>query len=145
MSYFEAYAEPSVPEQAAPEHPTDIPIVVPTPPIDATFPCCLGCEVLNKPVTELVPIEEEHPVALPRNNQGRGARMAMVRSGQCARRGGRSDRQGYGGVAHMQPSAVPRHKYPDRCEREQSSLGQFAKFGITGDTGSRGDVTQEVN
>ena len=35
--------------------------------------------------------------------------MAAVRSGQHACRGGRSDRQGYGGVACMQPSAVPRH------------------------------------
>ena len=68
--YFEAYAEPSVPEQATPERPTDVPIVVPSPPIDATFPCCPGCEVLNEPVTELVPIEEEHPVSLPRDNQG---------------------------------------------------------------------------
>ena len=59
-----------MPEQAVPECPTDVPIVVPTPPIDATFPCCPGCEVLNKPVTELVPIEEEHPVSLPRDNQG---------------------------------------------------------------------------
>ena len=92
MSYFEAYAELSVPEQAAPERPTDVPIVVPTLPIDATFPCCLGCEVLNKPVTELVPIEEEHPVSLPRDNQGRGARMAAVHSGQRAHHGGRSDR-----------------------------------------------------
>ena len=116
MSYFEAYAEPSVPEQAAPERPTDVPIVVPSPPVDATFPCCPGCEVLNEPVTELVPIEEEHPVSLPRNNQGRGARMAAVRSGQRARRGGCSDRQGYGGVARMQPSVVPRREYPDRCE-----------------------------
>ena len=72
MSYFEAYAEPSVPEQGAPERPTDVPIVVPTPPINATFPCCPGCEVLNEPVMELVPIEEEHPVAVPHNNQGQG-------------------------------------------------------------------------
>ena len=70
MLYFEAYAELSVPEQAAPERLTDVPIVVPTLPIDATFPCCPGCEVLNEPVTELVPIEEDHPVAVPRNNQG---------------------------------------------------------------------------
>ena len=89
MSNFKAYAEPSVPEQAAPERPTDVPIVVLTPPIDATFPCCLGCEVLNEPVTELVPIKEEHPVTLPHNNQG--ARMATVCSGQRARRGGHSD------------------------------------------------------
>ena len=112
-----------MPEQAAPERPTNVPIVVPSPPVDATFPCCLGCEVLNEPVTELVPIEEEHPVSLPRDNQGRGARMTAVRSGQRARRGGRSDRRGYGGVARMQPSTVPRHEYPDRCEREQSRLG----------------------
>ena len=59
-----------MPEQAAPEHPTDVPIVVPTPPINAAFPCCPGCEVLNEPVTELVPIEEDHPVTLPHNNQG---------------------------------------------------------------------------
>ena len=105
-------------------------IVVPTPPVNATFPCCPGCEVLNEPVTELVPIEEEHPVSLPRDNQGRGARMAAVHSGQRACRGGRSDRQGYGGVARMQPSIVPRREYPDRCEREQSRLGQFAKLGL---------------
>ena len=59
----------------------DIPIVVPTPLIDATFPCCPGCKVLNEPVTELVPIEEEHPVMVPRDNQGQGARMAAVHSG----------------------------------------------------------------
>ena len=116
-----------------PERPTDVPIVVPTPPIDATFPCCPGCEVLNKPVTELVSIEEEHPVSLPRDIQGRGARMAAVRSSQRAHRGGRSDRQGYGGVARMQPSTVPRCEYPDRCEREQSRLGQFAKFRLAGE------------
>ena len=112
-----------MPEQAVPERPTNILIVVPSPPIDATFPCCPGCEVLNEPVTELVPIEEEHPVSLPRDNQGQGAKMAVVCSGQRARRGGRSDRRGYGGVACMQPSTVPRRKYPDRCEQEQSRLG----------------------
>ena len=53
-----------MPEQAAPECATDVPIVVPSLPIDATFPCCPSCEVLNEPVTELVPIEEEHPVTL---------------------------------------------------------------------------------
>ena len=110
-----------------------MPIVVLTPPVDGTFPCCPGCEVLNEPVTELVPIEEEHPVSLPRDNQGQGARMAAVRSGQCACRGGRSDRRGYGGVARMQPSTVPRREYPDRCEREQSRLGQFAKLGLAGE------------
>ena len=143
MSYFKAYAEPSVPEQAAPERPTDIPIVVPSPPIDATFPCCPDCEILNEPVTELVPIEEDHPVSLPRDNQGQGARMAVVRFGQCARHGGRSDRRGYGGVARMQPSIVPRCEYPDRCEQEQSRLGRFAKFGLareeTGDDESGSD------
>ena len=122
-----------MPEQATPEHPTDVPIVVPSPPVDTMFPCCPGCEVLNEPVTKLVPIEEEHPISLPCDNQGRGARMAAVRSGQHARRGGRSDRQGYGGVARMQPSIVPRCEYPDRCEREQSRLGQFAKFGLAGE------------
>ena len=132
MSYFEAYAKPSVPEQAAPECPTDVPIVVPSPPVDATFPCCPGCEVLSEPVTELVPIEEEHLVSLPRDNQGRGARMAAVRSGQRARHGGCSDCRGYGGVARMQPSTVPRREYPDRCEREQSRLRRFAKFGLAG-------------
>ena len=96
--------------------PTDVPIVVPTLPVDATFPCCPGCEVLNEPVTELVPIEEEHPVSLPRDNQGQGARMAAVCSGQRACRGGHSDHQGYGGVARMQPSTVPRREYPDQCK-----------------------------
>ena len=92
MSYFKAYTEPSVPEQAAPERPTDVPIIVPTPLIDALFPCCPGCKVLSEPVTELVPIEEDHLVTLSHDNQGRGARMAVVHSGQHARRGGRSDR-----------------------------------------------------
>ena len=114
--------------------------MVPTPLIDATFLCCPGCEVLNEPVTELVPIKEEHPVALPRDNQGQGARMATVRSSQCARCGGRSDHQGYGGVAHMQPSLVPRHEYPDRCEREQSHLGWFAKFGLAGEETGDNDL-----
>ena len=132
-SYFEAYAEPSVPEQAMPERPTNVLIVVPTPPIDATFPCCPGCEVLNELVTKLVPIEEEHPVAVPRDNQGRGVRMAVVRSGQRARHGGRSDRRGYRGVARMQPSTVPRREYPDRCKWEQSRLGRFAKLGLAGE------------
>ena len=107
--------------------------MVPTLSINSTFPCCPGCEVLNEPVTELVPIEEDHPVMLPHNNQGRGARMATVCSGQCACCGGRSDRQGYGGVAHMQPSLVPRCKYPDRCKQEQSCLGWFTKFGLAGE------------
>ena len=86
-------------------------------------------------VTELVPIGEDHLVMLLHNNQGQGARMAMVHSGQCACRGGRSDHQGYGGVACMQPSTVPRRKYPDRCEQEQSHLGWFAKFRLA----QRGD------
>ena len=59
--------------------------------------------------------------------------MAAVCSGQRAHRGGRSDHQGYGGVARMQPSTVPRRKYPDRCEREQSRLGRFTKLGLTGE------------
>ena len=33
----------------------------------------------------------------------------------------------------MQPSTVPRQEYPDRCEREQSHLRWFAKFGLTGE------------
>ena len=59
--------------------------------------------------------------------------MAAVRSGQRACRGGHSDCRGYGGVACMQPSTVPRHEYPDQCEREQSRLRQFAKFGLAGE------------
>ena len=70
--------------------------------------------MLNKLVTELVPIEEEHPIALPRNNQGQGMCMATVRSGQRAHCGGHSDCRGYGGIACMQPSLVPRHEYPDQ-------------------------------
>ena len=101
-----------------------------TPPLP---PVCPGCEVLNEPVTELVPIEEEHPVSLPRDNQGRGAQMATVHSGQRTRHGGRSDRRGYGGVARMQPSTVPRREYPDRCEREQSRLRRFTKLGLAGE------------
>ena len=57
----------------------------------------------------------------------------MCSSDLCACCGGRSDRRGYRGVARMQPSTVPRHEYPDRCEREQSRLGQFAKLGLTGE------------
>ena len=33
----------------------------------------------------------------------------------------------------MQPSAVPRHEYPDQCEREQSHLRRFAKFRLAGE------------
>ena len=69
----------------------DVPIIVPTLLINAFFPCCPGCEVLNKPVMTLVPIEEDHLVKLPHNNQGQGARMATVRSGQRACHGGHSD------------------------------------------------------
>ena len=104
-----------------------------TPPIDASFPCCPGCEVFNEPVTEHIPIEEEHPVMLPHDNQGQGARMATVRSGQRAHCGGHSDCQGYGGVGCMQPSSVPRCEYPDQCEREQSRLRRFTKLGLTGE------------
>ena len=56
--------------------------------------------------------------------------MAAVRSGQRTRHGHHSDCRGYGGVARMQPSTVPRHEYPDQCEREQSRLRQFAKLGL---------------
>ena len=66
-----------------------------------------------------------------------------MRSGQRAHRGGHFYHQGYGGVAHMQPSTVPRRKYPDRCKQEQSRLGRFAKFGLTreetGDNNLGGD------
>ena len=48
----------------------DVPIVVPTPLVNTTFPCCPGCEALNELVTKLVPIEEDHPVTLPHNSQG---------------------------------------------------------------------------
>ena len=41
----------------------------------------------------------------------------------------------------MQPSSVPRRKYLDQCEREQSCLRWFAKLGLareeTGDDNSR--------
>ena len=107
--------------------------MVPTPLIDATFPCCPGYKTLNEPMMELVPIEEDHPVTLPHNNQGQGARMAMVCSDQCTHHGGCSDHRGYRGVAHMQPSAVPKCEYPDQCEQEQSCLGQFAKFRLAGE------------
>ena len=111
-SYYDMYVALPI-EQLALEAPTNVPIVVPTPPIDVTFPCCPGCEVLNEPVTELVPIEEDHPITLPHDNQGQAVKMQAVCSGQCACCGGCSDCQGYGGIACMQPSTVPRHKYPD--------------------------------
>ena len=63
----------------------------------------------------------------------RGTLTAAVRSGQCACCGGRSDRRGYGGVARMQPSTVPRREYPDRCKWEQSRLGRFAKLRLAGE------------
>ena len=111
--------------------------------IDATFPCCPGCKVLNEPVSELVPIKEDHPITVPCDIQGQGARMAVVRAGQRARHGGRSDCRGYRGVAHMQPSTVPRREYPEQCEQEQSCLGRFAKLGLareeTGDDKSGSD------
>ena len=69
VSYYDMYVASPV-EQPAPEAPTDVPIVVLTLPIDATFLYCPSCKVLNKPVTKLVPIEEDHPVELPCNNQG---------------------------------------------------------------------------
>ena len=68
--------------------------------------------------------------------------MAMVCFGQHAHRGGHSDRQGYGGVACMQPSTVPRCEYPDQCDQEQSHLGWFAKFRLTGEeTGDEGSAS----
>ena len=141
-SYFEVCAELSVPEQAAPECPTDVPIVVPTLPIDGTFPSCPGCEVSSKPVTKLVPIEEDHPVELPCNNQGRSVRMAAICFGQRAHCGGHSDCRGYGGVPCMQLSLVPRHEYPGQCEQEQSRLRRFAKFGLAGEeTGDKGSAS----
>ena len=33
----------------------------------------------------------------------------------------------------MQPSTVPRCKYPDQCKREQSCLRQFAKLRLAGE------------
>ena len=82
-------------------------------PDSVTFPCYLGCEVLNEPVTELVLIEEDYPIVLPHTNQGQAIRMGVVHTSQHACCGGCSDHQGYGGIAHMQPSTVPRHEYPD--------------------------------
>ena len=67
--YYEAYGLPAV-EWPAPEAPTDIPIVVPTLLIDVMFPCCPSCKVLDEPVTELVLIEEDHPIMLLCDNQG---------------------------------------------------------------------------
>ena len=131
-SYFDMYIASPV-EQPALEAPTDVPIVVPTPPIDAIFPCCPGCKALNEPVTKLVPIKEDHPITLPCNNQGQATRLTTVHSSQHACHGGHSDHQGYRGVAHMQPSTVPRHKYPDQCEQEQSCLGQFTRFRLAGE------------
>ena len=89
-SYYNAYVVSPV-EQLPLEAPTDVLIVVPTPPVDTTFPCCPGCKVLNKLVTKLIPIEEDHPITLPCNNQGRVAKMATVCSGQHAHHGGCSD------------------------------------------------------
>ena len=66
-SYYEVYG-PSIEEQPAPEAPINVPIVILTPPINAIFLCCPGCEVLNKLVTELVLIEEDYPVVLSCNN-----------------------------------------------------------------------------
>ena len=43
--------------------------------------------------------------------------MAAVRSGQCARRGGRSDRRGYGGVARMCYVQIPLES--GRCQERK--------------------------
>ena len=90
MSYYNTYVALPV-KQPALEAPTNVLIMVPTPLIDVTFPCCPGCEVLNELVTKLVPIEEDHPVVLPYKNQGWATRMAVVHTGQHAHQGGRSD------------------------------------------------------
>ena len=113
---FKVYADLGVPGQPLPKHPTDIPITVPTPLIDVSFPCCPSCEVLNELVTELVPIEEAHPVVLPANNQGRAVRWQVVCGLQQAFCGLWSDCRGYGGIACMQLSVIPRHEYPDQCD-----------------------------
>ena len=89
-SYYDTYVTLPI-EQPAPEAPTDIPIVVPTPLIDMAFLCCPDCEVLNEPVTELVPVEEPHPIVLPTNNQGHAARRQVVCTGQHGHHGGHSD------------------------------------------------------
>ena len=50
------------------------------------------------------------------------------------------------GVACMQPSSVPRRKYPDRCEQEQSHLRQFAKFGLAGEeTDNKGSASDSAH
>ena len=42
----------------------------------------------------------------------------------------------------MQPSSVPRCKYPDQCDHEQSCLRRFTKFGLTGEeTGDEGSAS----
>ena len=88
-SYFKAYREPM--SQPSPEHPTNVLIIVPMPLIDVLFPCCPGCEVLNKPVTELVLIKKDHPIMLFSNNQGQAARMQVVCTSQHGHCGGHSD------------------------------------------------------
>ena len=112
MSYYDVYVALPV-ERPALEAPTNVLLVVPIPLINMMFPCCPGCKVLNEPVTELVPIEEDYPVVLPCNNQGQAMRMGAVHTGKHAHMRGCSGCQRYGGVAHMQPSSVPRCKYPD--------------------------------
>ena len=69
-------------EQPAPEVPTNVPIVVPSPVIEHGFPCYLRCKVLNDKQVPLVPINDPVPEILMRNNQERSARMQVVHSRQ---------------------------------------------------------------
>ena len=89
--YFEAYGGAPAMGQPSLEHPTDVLIVVLTLPINTTFPCCPGCEVLNELVVDVVPIDEPHPIVLPVNNQGCAVRRQVVHTSQCGHCGGRSD------------------------------------------------------
>ena len=62
-SYFKAYGELPAIEQPSPESLTDVLIVVPTPLIDVTFPCCVR---ICNPTTQLCSqVEPNGPICSP--------------------------------------------------------------------------------
>ena len=97
-SFYATYCAPLVGDQPAPEAPTDVPIVVPSPKVDQAKTCCPGCEELDLSQVPLIPVET------PMRNPFVVEESTAVVRGQRARRGrGRANSQRYGGVPRMQP------------------------------------------
>ena len=119
-SFYATYCAPVVEDQPAPEAPTDVPIVVPSPKVDQAKTCCPGCEELDLSQVPLIPVET------PMKNPFVVEELTAVVRGQRARRGkGRANSRRYGGVPLMQP--LGGKQYPSREERESERVGRFAK------------------